>query len=598
MILKPAILPLIGFVLVISTRPLRTEQPAVDLPGIPNTPSPANGAVNVPVGTSLDWQGSGATLGYDLYLGTTTSPKRRLTVMATEFTPDLRPSTTYFWRLVARNSHGKTSGPLWRFTTASSSGGPPPPCAFTGWTLENVDAWSACRAPGERTRNELWTREVVAGRGCGPVTQTRVPVQACTPAPAAPPPPPSPYAALLEKSDLVYEGAFRVPAGTGTNSYEYGGTALTYNPARDSLLLVGHDWGQRVGEISVPAPGTSATIGGLPQATVIQPLTDILAGKRTTIDGDTANGVKIGGLLLVGASVVVTAWSYYDAGPKKQTKTHFKTGQTFSALGPVTGPFRVGIGFQNIVPKDTTRIGGFVSGYMSTIPNAWQSALGGTHLTGQGGGVSILARTSSGPSATVFTASEVGVPNSPTELVMGYPSDSSNPSGPLNRPSLGVWGVNGGMYNGTQVFRGMVFPEGARTILFFGRAGSSFCYGLGTEDQSLHMQPVPGFRGVHYCYDPIDLTKGTHGYPYSSIVWAYDVNDFIAVKQGAKQPWDVVPYATWNFQVPFQSRVVNGVQLGVTDIVGAAYDAAGNRIFVAAARNDGAAPVIHVFRVP
>jgi hypothetical protein len=402
----------------------------------------------------------------------------------------------------------------------------------------------------------------------------------------------------LTKADLVYEGAFRVPVESGKASYGWGGTALTYNPAHNSLYMVGHDWYQRVGEMSIPVPGKGATIGDLPRATSIQSPTDVLLGKLGTIDGDTYNGVKVGGILPVGNSLAVTGWSYYDAGPQKQTKTHFMTGQNFASLGTVTGPFQVGIGYQDVVATDTSRIGGFVSGYMSTIPGAWQAALGGTHLTGQGGGVSILARTSSGPSATVFTASEIGVPNSPTKLVMGYPSDSSDPSSPLNRPTLGQWGVNGGTYNGTQVFRGMVFPEGFRSILFFGWGGTSFCYGSGTADPSLHLQPVPGWPGVHYCYDPVDLNKGTHGYPNTSIVFAYDANDFLAVKQGKKKSWEVVPYATWNFQLPFQSRIVNGVEMGIPDIVGAAYDPASKRIFLAAFRQDGDAPLIHVYRVP
>ena len=597
MIWKRTIAPLVGF-LIISAGPLRTEERAgAALPEAPSSPSPADGAVDIPISARLSWQGSGATLGYDFHLGTSTSPERRATVKRNAYKPDLRSGTTYFWRIVARNSHGTTSGPLWSFTTVSG-GGPPPPCAFTGWSLANAASWSACSASRQRTRSEMWERRVVAGSGCGPVTQTVVATQACTAPPATPPPPPSMYAALLGMSDLAYEGAFRVPVGAGTATYDYGGAALAYHPGHDSLLLVGHDWYQLVGEISIPAPGLGASVSDLPRATTIQSPTDVLAGKLKTIDGDISNGVRIGGVLPVGSSLVVSAWSFYDAGPKKQTKTHFRTGQNFSALGAVGGPYRVGIGFQNIVPGDTTRIGGFVSGYMSTIPNAWQAALGGTHLTGQGGGVSILSRTSSGPSATVFTASEVGVPNSPTKLVMGYPSDSSNPSGPLNRPSLGVWGVNGGMYNGTQVFRGMVFPEGARTILFLGWGGSSFCYGLGTADPSLHMQPVPGFPRAHYCYDPVDLTKGTHGYPNTAIVWAYDVNDFIAVKQGTKQSWDVVPYAKWNFQLPFQSRKVNGVEMGIPRHRRCGLRSGGKRIFMSAYRNDGNAPLIHVFRLP
>lgn len=399
----------------------------------------------------------------------------------------------------------------------------------------------------------------------------------------------------LQQADLVYSGAFRVPSG-----FEWGGTVLTYLPGRDSLLMA--NMSERVGELTIPAPSVAETIADLPQATLLHAPIDILQGKRRTIDGDTKNGVRLGGIVPFGNSLVVTAWSYYDAGVNSQTKTHFVTGQDFSALTPaaVSGPFQVGTGFQNIVRSDKTRIGGFVSGYMATIPAQWQSALGGTHLTGQGGGISILVRTSSGPSATVFSPTQLGskVP-ADGALVMGYPSDTSNPGSPLNRPTLGVWGQNGGLYNGTQFFRGMVFPDGTGSILFFGRSGTAFCYGVGTPNQSLHGKPVPGPPGVKYCYDPVpgNDSKGTHGYPYRATVFAYDVDDLITVKKGRKKPWEIRPYATWNFSLPHQQRLLDGVDVGIYDIVGAAYDSANQRIFLSAFRNDGDSPLIYVFTI-
>jgi len=65
-------------------------------------------------------------------------------------------------------------------------------------------------------------------------------------------------APLLQLSDLEYQGAFRVPQGTiGGSTLNYGGTGLTYNPARNSLFLVGHDWDQASAEISIPSQNES-----------------------------------------------------------------------------------------------------------------------------------------------------------------------------------------------------------------------------------------------------------------------------------------------------------------------------------------------------
>jgi hypothetical protein len=412
-------------------------------------------------------------------------------------------------------------------------------------------------------------------------------------APQSPPP-------LIQETDLVYTGAFRLPGPTSTQqTFEYGGTALTYWPAHDSLLVVGHDWYQQVGEISIPSAARADVVGDLPRASLVQPLTDILQGKLKTVDGDIASGVKIGGIIPLQRSLVVSAWAYYDAGSPKQTRSHFVTGQNFAALGTVSGPFQVGTGFQDIVPGDTSRIAGFVSGYMSPIPTEWQASLGGTHLTGQGGYISILMRTSAGPSASVFTPTDLGqrVP-APAKIVMGYPIDTSNPQSGLHHPTLGEWGVDGGLYNGTQGFRGMVFPDGTASVLFLGWGGSTFCYGSGTANPGLHLRPVPDAPGVHYCYDPTPgnlNVKGTHSYPSNSIVWAYDVNEFLAVKRGERRPWDVRPYATWKLPLPFQSNMVNGIEMGVFEIAGAAYDPLNRRLFVSAYKSDGVAPLIHVF---
>ena len=97
----------------------------------------------------------------------------------------------------------------------------------------------------------------------------------------------------------------------------------------------------------------------------------------------------------------------------------------------------------------------------------------------------------------------------------------------------------------------MVFPEGTRSVLFFGRHGlGKFCYGPGTTDQQLVGRPTDG--GVDtWCHDPTSANKGTHAYPYHYYVWAYDANDLAAVKAGQKQPWEVKPYAVWPFSLPF-----------------------------------------------
>jgi hypothetical protein len=96
-------------------------------PTVPHNPSPPSGAISQPIGTQLGWQSedpdSGA-LNYDVYFGTSTSPPLVASYHPTNsYNPGLLAySTTYYWKITARNSGGYTStGPLWSFTTAGPS---------------------------------------------------------------------------------------------------------------------------------------------------------------------------------------------------------------------------------------------------------------------------------------------------------------------------------------------------------------------------------------------------------------------------------------------------------------------------------------------
>ncbi len=369
--------------------------------------------------------------------------------------------------------------------------------------------------------------------------------------------------ALLGPDDFAYVGAFRLPrSGADQTSFDYGGTALAYYPAHDSLLIVGHDWHQRVAELTIPELRKAASATELETAVIRQPLTDVLAGHR----GDVGTGsVKIGGLLPMGDRLIVTSYLYYDA-VGGQTRSHFTTGLDFSNLGPVGGPYAVG-----------KTPAGFVSGYMTPIPDEWQPALGGAALTGQCC-IPIISRTSYGPSASVFSPAQVGKSSTtPATWVLGYPAD---------HPALGRCESSQTQFNCATVIGGVVFPAGTGSVLFFGRRGvGDYCYGTGTGDRELASRPVK--EGGIYCYDLTSANKGTHSAPYVYQVWAYDAADLVAAKQGKKRPWQVMPYRTWTFDLPFQggARVIGGV----------AYDPSSHRLFVSQANGEGTRPVIHVF---
>lgn len=357
---------------------------------------------------------------------------------------------------------------------------------------------------------------------------------------------------LLQSSDFQYLGAFKVPLGevNGTR-FGYGGTAPVYNSANHSLYMVGHNHHQMVAEITIPNPINSNNLNDLNRATFLQNFSDASEGLMYTVDDGT---ILVGGLLLHNSDLIGSAYTYYDA-DGDQLLSHFVASPDWSVTSEVQGMFELGdLG------------AGFVSGYMTHIPAEWQDDFGGSAITGNCC-IPIISRTSYGPAAFVFDPADLGVENPvPVTPLVYYPSE--NP--------LAEWNATSPLFNGSTSITGVVFPENSRSVLFFGRHGTgTFCYGTGED-----------------CNDPVNSSNGTHAYPYIYQVWAYDVLDLLAVKNGTLQAWAVQPYATWELDFPFEedSKEIGGV----------AYNPATRQIYVSQQKVEGLDryPVMHVFELP
>ncbi len=389
---------------------------------------------------------------------------------------------------------------------------------------------------------------------------------------------------LLQQSDFTYLGAFRVPnASLGSSLYSgftYGGSVIAYNPANSSLFIVGCTQDQMVAEISIPEPTNTANINSMKTATALQNLADITEGNLTHINAGgapaTDNKVLVGGLLVYGNKLIGTAYNYYD-GAWAAVLTHFTSGLTLSTTGDFRGMYQVG-------SAPTVVQAGFIAGYMTKIPSEYQAALGGPALTGQAA-LSVSGRSSWGPSAFSFDPSRLGIDNPVAVYPMVYY--------PLDHQTLAVWShetpANPYMALGDQI-TGIAFPSGTRTILFSGQHGlGDSCYGVGGATDP------GGHSGVDYCYDPVNDSKGSHAYPYKNYIWAYDVNDFIAVKNGSKNPWDIRPYTVFPLSLPTTQNnfsLSNGA---------AAYDDVNKKLYIVQVGGDvvdyDVLPLIHVFKV-
>jgi hypothetical protein len=365
---------------------------------------------------------------------------------------------------------------------------------------------------------------------------------------------------LLKKTDLVYQGAFRVPykyTGDDTNTLSYGGTAPGFNPAGNSLFLVCHDQGQLVCEISIPKLVISTNTSDLNTGQMLQNPAQVV-DRITNLAGINYQA-KIGGLQAVNGKLIGTYYEYYDA-DGSATRSHFIVDDPTNLKGSrVTGLYRV-----SAIPP------GAVAGYMCPIPLEWQADLGATHLSGMAG-VNIVSRSSYGPAAVGSNLAQLGVKPAPGIAYVYYPQ--AHPLGDFYKQNA--------YFNMTTQVRGVAFVPGTRTILFFGT----------------HALGVPFYGTPKDANDPNRDGKGTHvvGGKYLYYVWAYDALDFVAVKNGVKRPWSIKPHAVWSLDnLPFAT--------GGKEIGGATYDPASGTIYLSALRADLQGsytylPVIHAFKV-
>ena len=80
--------------------------------------TPANGATGVSRTPTISWNAVTGATSYDVYLGTSSNPTLIGTLSGTSATVSgLQGLTTYYWRIVARNSTGSASSATWSFKT-------------------------------------------------------------------------------------------------------------------------------------------------------------------------------------------------------------------------------------------------------------------------------------------------------------------------------------------------------------------------------------------------------------------------------------------------------------------------------------------------
>ena len=207
---------------------------------------------------------------------------------------------------------------------------------------------------------------------------------------------------IVYHDDIEWLGAFKFPS-TGRPvpyTFSFGGRGVGFDASGDSgagsLFVMGHDQGYFTGELRIPTVSKSnITYASLPTATLLASTDDIFNGRSTGIN--LGNGATVAGVLPDGSGkLVFTLHNNYPGSPSLAYM--FRRPRDLASGAEIEGPFRV-----TDPTRDVPRTG---SGYLSAIPSALHSSLGGTHLHGlipnSGGSVSSL-----GPSLNSFNIADL-----------------------------------------------------------------------------------------------------------------------------------------------------------------------------------------------
>ena len=200
------------------------------------------------------------------------------------------------------------------------------------------------------------------------------------------------------------------------------------------------------------------------------------------------------------------------------------------------------------------------SGWMSEVPEEWQSVLEGTHLLGPADGWNIEGRFAAGPSVFAFNPQADALTKEPDSILASSVLVDYATESPLR--TIGIVGdpyVNApsDLWNSMSFVHYGFIPEGSRTLMLVGKQ-------WGIDDDI-------GYKIVqdngHLCSGPCPFKSDDHANYY----WLIDLQDVYDAKQGLRRYDSIIPYAYGVLPLPFQQD--NEGNASVNDVKGGTYDA-------------------------
>ncbi|MBC6937394.1 MAG: hypothetical protein DWB42_16380 [Chloroflexi bacterium] len=432
----------------------------------------------------------------------------------------------------------------------------------------------------------------------------------------------------LEPEDFQYLGAFRLPdGGERPLTFEYGGSAMTFNPQGDSngaedgfpgsLFIMGHDRmpygelpdGDQVAEVNIPAPTITGDVYSLNQAEFLQGFHEVDENRFTMLDEIPRIGLLYLDIPLLGPRIHITWGQHFQDDPAYQPPSHAWFDPNLDAPNMQGGWF---VGDYSLYS---------VTGYLFEIPADWAGQYSQGQLVATGrfrdGGWSGM-----GPSLIAYHPCPDGCPQTEppaarlpaTALLLyenstvtetfehaltGYQHPDEWEGGAWITTSTGKTGVlfAGTKSTGDKYWYGFVNPQGAEYPCVEGEMVGQF--------------PICRLADGALCpsADLVECEGHTSGRGW----WAtrfdaqfilYDPADFARVATGQMQTWEPQPYAVMDIDDHLFLNP-DGIDL---DVLGAGdqrhsrigevgYDRQHGLLYVLELFAEDAKPVVHVWRV-
>ncbi len=428
----------------------------------------------------------------------------------------------------------------------------------------------------------------------------------------------------LQPSDFTYLGAFRLPEGRERPyTFEYGGNAMTFCPEGDpsgpadgfpgSLFLSGHDRlpyselpnGGQIAEIRIPAPSKARDVALLPRAALLQDFHNVAAGFFPGLDEIPRMGMQFLRSAATGAKIHL-AWGQ-----------HFQetAGASHAWFDPnLSAPNTRGtwfIGSQSLYS---------VNDYMLEIPAAWAERFSQGRPLGTGrfrdGGWSGMgpALFAYRPWTDAGAAPADGTHLMETTLLL-YQDSATTES--IEKCLSG--------YQHPDEWQGAAWittPGGKTAVLFAGTKGigARYWYGyinpagpdipcvdvdlLGQFPLCRHADGTPcGAEDLSGCSGH-NLYRGWWSSRFAARIIFYNPADLAQVARAEKSSWLPQPYAALDLD---QALYLNPGQVE-TEMLGTGlqrryrigdmtYDRNSRLLYLLELFADGAAPVVHVWRL-